>query len=161
HVNFDDFRFHSRPPQVPPRPVALVADVYKYAGLPPDKAAAAMTVPEGFTVKLFAGEPDVYQPIALCLDDRGRVWVAEAYSYPIGRPDKDAGDRIVIFEDTDGDGRFDKRTVFLEGLNLVSGLEVGFGGVWIGAAPYLLFVPVKEGEDRPAGPPRVLLDGWG
>jgi putative membrane-bound dehydrogenase-like protein len=49
----------------------------------------------------------------------------------------------------------------MDGLNLVSGLEVGFGGVWIGAAPYLLFVPVKEGTDKPAGPPQVLLDGWG
>ena len=120
-----------------------------------------MTVPEGFQVKLFAGEPDVRQPIAMCLDDRGRVWVAEAYSYPVRRADKDAKDRILIFEDTDGDGKFDKRTVFMEGLNLVSGLEVGFGGVWIGAAPYLMFVPIKEGEDKPAGPAKILLDGWG
>jgi putative membrane-bound dehydrogenase-like protein len=162
HVNFDDFRFHSRKPTFPERPGAVASpDVYKYAGLPPEKAAAAMTVPEDFRVQLFAGEPDVHQPIALCLDDRGRVWVAEAYSYPIRRPDKEAKDRIVIFEDTDGDGHFDKRTVFMEGLNLVSGLEVGFGGVWIGAAPYLLFVPVKEGEDQPAGPARILLDGFG
>ncbi len=160
HVNFDDFRFHSTKPDVPQRNVPQPPDVYKYAGLPPDKAASAMTVPEAFTVKLFAGEPDVHQPIALCLDDRGRVWVAEAYSYPIRRPDKEAKDRIVIFEDTDGDGTFDKRTVFMEGLNLVSGLEVGFGGVWIGAAPYLLFVPMKDGEDKPAGPAKVLLDGW-
>jgi putative membrane-bound dehydrogenase-like protein len=164
HINFDDFRFHSVKPNVPPRPghePPPPADVYKYAGLPPRKAAEVMTVPEGFTVKLFAGEPDVYQPIAFCLDDRGRVWVAEAYSYPIRRPDKEARDRIVIFEDTDGDGTFDKRTVFMEGLNLVSGLEVGFGGVWIGAAPYLMFVPIQKGTDRPAGPPRILLDGWG
>jgi putative membrane-bound dehydrogenase-like protein len=160
HVNFDDFRFHSQKPKYPPRN-APVADVYKYAGLPPEKAATVMTVPEGFTVQLFAGEPDVRQPIAFCLDDRGRLWVAEAYSYPVRRPDKEAKDRIVIFEDTKGEGRFDKRTVFMEGLNLVSGLEVGFGGVWVGAAPYLLFVPVKEGEDRPAGRPQVLLDGWG
>ena len=51
--------------------------------------------------------------------------------------------------------------MFIEGLNLVSGLEVGFGGVWVAAAPYLLFVPVNEGEDKPAGPPKILLDGWG
>jgi putative membrane-bound dehydrogenase-like protein len=162
HVNFDDFRFHSDKPNVPPRQAAQgPADVYRYAGLPPEKAAAAMTVPEGFTVSLFAGEPDVNQPIAMCLDDRGRLWVAEAYSYPVRRPDKEAKDRILIFEDTDGDGKFDKRTVFMEGLNLVSGLEVGFGGVWIGAAPYLMYVPVKEGEDKPAGPAKILLDGWG
>ena len=117
-----------------------------------------MTVPEGFQVKLFAGEPDVHQPIAFCLDDRGRVWVAEAYCYPIRRKDNEGLDRILIFEDTNGDGVFDKRTVFMEGLNLVSGLEVGFGGVWIGAAPYLLFVPMKD--DKPAGHPQILLDGW-
>jgi putative membrane-bound dehydrogenase-like protein len=161
HINFDDFRFHSEKPAVPARkPETPPPDFYLHAGLPPDKAAKAMTVPKGFSVTLFAGEPDVRQPIAMCLDDRGRLWVAEAYSYPIRRADKDAKDRILIFEDTDGDGKFDKRTVFMEGLNLVSGLEVGFGGVWVGAAPYLLFVPIKPGEDKPAGKPQVLLDGW-
>jgi putative membrane-bound dehydrogenase-like protein len=163
HVNFDDFRFHANKPDVPPRRAnlgSLPLDSYKYAGLPPERAAQVMTVPEDFTVTLCAGEPDVCQPIAMCLDDRGRVWVAEAYSYPVRRPDKEARDRILIFEDTKGDGKFDKRTVFMEGLNLVSGLEVGFGGVWVGAAPYLLFVPVREGDDKPAGPPQVLLDGW-
>ncbi len=161
HVNFDDFRFHSTTPDVPPRPAkAAPPDVYRYAGLPPDRAAGVMTVPDGFSVSLFAGEPDVKQPIAFCLDDRGRLWVAEAYSYPIRRADKDAHDRIVIFEDTKGQGHFDKRTVFMEGLNLVSGLEVGFGGVWVGAAPYLMYIPIKEGEDKPAGPPQILLDGW-
>jgi putative membrane-bound dehydrogenase-like protein len=159
HINFDDFRFHAEKPNIAVREV-LPQDVYKYAGLPPEKAAAAMTLPEGFLATLFAGEPDIQQPIAFCLDDRGRLWVAEAYSYPIRRPDKEAKDRILIFEDSDGDGKFDKRTVFMEGLNLVSGLEVGFGGVWIGAAPYFMFVPVKPGEDKPAGKPQILLDGW-
>jgi putative membrane-bound dehydrogenase-like protein len=160
HVNFDDFRFHAEKPNFPVRKGPATPDVYKYAGLTPQKAAEAMTVPEGFDVKLFAGEPDVRQPIAFCLDDRGRLWVAEAYSYPVRRSDKEAKDRILIFEDTDGDGKFDKRTVFLEGLNLVSGLEIGFGGVWIGAAPYLMFVPLEPGADKPAGKPRILLDGW-
>ncbi len=159
HVNFDDFRFHTARPDFPQRKGPAPPDLYKYAGLPPEKAAQVMTAPEGFEVKLFAGEPDVVQPIAMCLDDRGRLWVAEGRCYPTRRSAKDANDRILIFEDTDGDGRFDKRTVFMEGLNLVSGLEVGFGGVWIGAAPYLLYVPTKD--DRPAGKPQVLLDGWG
>ncbi len=161
HINFDDFRFHSAKPDVPPRKAAPPPpDVYKYAGLTPEKAAEAMTVPEGFTVSLFAGEPNVMQPIAFCLDDRGRLWVAEAYSYPVKRKEGEGTDRIVIFEDSKGEGHFDKRTVFMEGLNLVSGLEVGFGGVWIGQPPYLLYVPIKEGEDKPAGPPQKLLDGW-
>ena len=167
HINFDDFRFHTQKPNVPERK-GTVPDVLKYAGLPPEKAAQVMTVPEGFEVKLFAGEPDIVQPIAMCLDDRGRLWVAEGHCYPIRRKPKAPnspfvadgiqGDRILIFEDTDGDGKFDKRTVFLDGLNLVSGLEVGFGGVWIGAAPYLLYVPMKD--DKP-GEPKILLDGWG
>jgi putative membrane-bound dehydrogenase-like protein len=160
HVNFDDFRFHADKPDFSERKSPSMPDAYKYSGLTAEKAAEAMTTPDGFDVKVFAGEPDVRQPIAFCLDERGRLWVAEAYSYPIRRSDKEAKDRILIFEDRDGDGKFDKRTVFMEGLNLISGLEVGFGGVWIGAAPYLMFVPIQPGEDKPAGKPRILLDGW-
>src|SRR3954453_352014 len=86
-------------------------DEFKFAGLPPETAPAAMTVPDGFTVTLFAGEPDVHQPIAFCIDDRGRLWVAEAYAYPKRLPfqgpilpeaERKKGDRILIFEDTDG-----------------------------------------------------------
>ena len=130
-------------------------------GLAPQAAAGAMSVPDGFSVKLLAAEPEVCQPIAMCFDDRGRLWVAEAYSYPRRVAPEEARDRILIFEDTDGDDAFDRRTVFQEGLNLVSGLEVGFGGVWVGAAPELLFIPDADGDDVPDGPPRVLLDGWG
>ena len=120
-----------------------------------------MTVPPGFKVTLFAGEPDVVQPISFAIDHRGRLWVAEAYSYPIRVPDADARDRILIFEDTNNDGRFDSRKVFADKLNMVSGIEVGFGGVWVGAAPNLLFIPDKDHDDKPDGPPVVLLDGWG
>ena len=100
------------------------------------------------------------QPIAFTLDDRGRLWVAEAYTYPVRAPEGQGQDRILIFEDTDGDGRLDSRKVFIENLNLVSGIEVGFGGVWVGAAPYLLFIP-DRGRHRPsrraaAGPARRL-----
>ena len=130
-------------------------------GLPPAEAAAAMSLPPGFQVTLLAGEPDVRQPIAMCFDDRGRLWVAEAYSYPKRVPKEEARDRILIFEDTDGDSRLDSRKVFAEGLNLVSGLQVGFGGVWVGAAPEFLFIPDRDGDDRPDGAAEVLLDGWG
>jgi putative membrane-bound dehydrogenase-like protein len=160
HINFDDFRFHQERPATPQRNVLPGPDVYAHAGLPPQDAARAMTVPPGFKVTLFAGEPDVVQPIAMTIDDRGRLWVAEAYSYPVRVPDDQAKDRILIFEDTDNDGTFDKRTMFADRLNLVSGLEVGFGGAWVGAAPYLLFIPDKDGDDVPDGPPQVVLDGW-
>ncbi|MBN9118154.1 MAG: DUF1080 domain-containing protein [Planctomycetes bacterium] len=173
HVNFDDFRFHEKKPNFPARPKAEPpppVDTYKFAGLKPEEAAKAMTVPPGFSVTLFAGEPDVHQPIAFCFDHRGRLWVVEAYVYPRRHPEKGPvlpnaekakGDKILIFEDTDGDGKFDSRKVFMEGLNLVSGIEVGFGGVWIGAAPYFLFIPHDEMTDKPAGEPKILLDGWG
>ena len=105
-------------------------------GLAPPDAAKAMSAPPGFSVKLLAAEPDVRQPIAMCFDDRGRLWVAECYAYPRKVADEDASDRILVFEDTDGDHVLDSRKVFKEGLNLVSGLAVGFGGVWVGAAPH-------------------------
>ncbi len=192
HINFDDFKFHAARPQYAneyslaeakknePPP----ADVVLFAGLSPAEAAAKATLPPGFKMHVFAAEPDVQQPIAFCLDHRGRVWVAEGRTYPKrqGNPPKDerpAGtdrskptpdqlkdifggtDRILVLEDTDGDHKFDKRTVFMDNLNLVSGLEVGFGGVWIGAAPYLMFVPITDGDaPKPAGDPKILLDGW-
>ncbi|HVT27801.1 MAG TPA: PVC-type heme-binding CxxCH protein [Lacipirellulaceae bacterium] len=162
HINFDDFRFHDRPPPVVhDRQVIGRPDVYPYAGLPAEKAAQVMKVRDGFSVTVAAAEPDVKQPIAMALDDRGRLWVAEAYAYPVRAPEGQGRDRILIFEDTNGDGRFDKRKVFADGLNLVSGLEVGFGGVYVGAAPYLLFIPDRNGDDIPDSKPEVLLDGWG
>ncbi|MCI0535987.1 MAG: hypothetical protein L0Z50_12245, partial [Verrucomicrobiales bacterium] len=226
HLNFDNFLFHAAKPNFPntldPERVAVdappPADVVKFGGLPAAQAAREITLPSGFKAYLFAGEPDIQQPIAFCFDDRGRVWVAEGRTYPKrrghpprsapildaaaskddgasrnsqtktegnalrpGRPrpgDGDATtgtqptseqlkdifsglDRILVFEDTNGDHAFDKRTVFLENVNLISGLEIGFGGLWIGAAPYLLFVPVGDADEpKPAGDPRILLDGW-
>jgi putative membrane-bound dehydrogenase-like protein len=128
------------------------------APLPPEEAARTMVVPEGFKVTLFAGEPDVLQPIALALDDRGRVWVAEAHQYP-NRVKGPGRDRIIVLEDTDGDGRHDRRTVVVEGLNYVSGIEVGFGGLWLMSPPSFYFIPLRD--DRPASAPVVLLDGFG
>ena len=125
----------------------------------PLEAAKTMQVPKGFNVTLFAGEPDIKQPIGFCIDDRGRLWVAEANNYP----DKKAGkkDRIIILEDTDGDGRHDKRIVFYDKLEYVSGIEVGFGGVWVMSIPNFYFIPDADYNGVPDGEPVVLLDGFG
>ena len=123
-----------------------------------DVAASRIKVPAGFKVRLFAGEPDVAQPIAMALDDRGRLWVGEFYSYP--KWQSKGTDRIVILEDTDGDGRFDRRKVFWDKGNYLSGLEIGFGGVWVCCAPHLLFIPDKDRDGVPDGEPIVHLDGW-
>jgi putative membrane-bound dehydrogenase-like protein len=117
-----------------------------------------MAVPEGFTVTLGAAEPDVRQPIALAFDDRGRIWIAECHSYPDWGPE--GRDRILVLEDADGDGRLERRKVFREGLANLSGIEVGFGGVWACATPNLLFIPDRDGDDVPDGEPVVRLDGW-
>ena len=144
--------------------IATCEDAPADAPLPPVEAASSMIVPDGFQVTLFAGEPDVRQPIGFCIDDRGRLWVAENYNYPThmkpGHGTK-SGDRILIFEDTDGDGRFDERTVFYDKLNYVTGIEVGFGGAWVMSPPYFYFIPDRNADDKPDSEPVVLLDGFG
>jgi putative membrane-bound dehydrogenase-like protein len=131
------------------------------AGQAGQETVGRMHVTEGFRAEVVAAEPEVRQPVAFAFDARGRIWIAEAHSYPTRREPGKGLDRIVILSDADGDGRFEGRKVFAEGLNLVSGMEVGFGGVWVGAAPELMFIPDADGNDVPDGPAKVLLDGFG
>jgi putative membrane-bound dehydrogenase-like protein len=127
----------------------------------PEATVGAFQLPEGFTTKVFAAEPAVRQPISFCIDDRGRVWVVEGVTYPAWKGPAPELDRIVILEDTDGDGRHDSRKVFVEGLTFATGIEVGFGGVWVIAPPNFLFYRLNESGDKPEGPPEILLDGFG
>ena len=106
----------------------------------------------------FAGEPDIVQPIAFTFDDRGRMWVVECLSYPKWTADGKGHDRVVILEDTDGDGTFDKKTVVIDNGSNLSGIEFGFGGIWLCSTPNLIFLPIKD--DKPSGPPEIVLDGW-
>ncbi len=153
-------------------------------GFTPEEAVRRMVVPSGFHVEVFAAEPMVRQPVTACFDERGRLWVVEYLQYPNPaglkpvtvdqylRTEYDrvpeppprgprGADRIKILEDTDGDGRADSVKVFVEGLNLASALAVGHGGVFVGQAPYLLFYPDRDRDDRPDGDPEVLLAGFG
>lgn len=139
------------------------------AEAPPDKialtpfeAAQRATLPEGFRVSVFAAEPEVVQPVAMNFDDRGRLWVVEMLTYADLKVNFDLQehDRIVVLEDTDHDGHMDKRTVFWEGGQRVTSVEIGFGGVWVLAAPQMLFIPDRNGDDVPDGAPEILLDGW-
>lgn len=108
--------------------------------LKPQESLSRMKVADGFEVKLFAAEPDVINPIAMTVDERGRIWVIECYEYPSRTAKgKMPRDRIKILESTKGDGVCDKVTIFAEGkdfpvpFDLASGIEVGNGGVYVGA----------------------------
>jgi putative membrane-bound dehydrogenase-like protein len=129
--------------------------------MPAGEAAAKLKLPPGFKARVFAAEPDVQNPIAMAWDARGRLWVAENYTYAEGgrKFDLNLRDRILIFEDKDGDGRFDTRKVFADDLVMLTSLEVGHGGVWVMCPPQLRFIPDRNGDDVPDGAPEVLLDG--
>ncbi|HZA34593.1 MAG TPA: PVC-type heme-binding CxxCH protein, partial [Vicinamibacterales bacterium] len=117
--------------------------------------------PAEFRLELFASEPDIVKPITFSFDERGRLWVIEARDYPNlvlqGAP---GHDRIKILEDTDGDGRADKVTVFADRLNLPSSLVFANGGVIVAAAPHMLFLKDTNGDDK-ADVREVLSTGWG
>ncbi|MFT7633498.1 MAG: putative membrane-bound dehydrogenase-like protein, partial [Mariniblastus sp.] len=125
-------------------------------------ALEMIELPEGFTASLFAAEPDVHQPIAITTDAKGRLWVAECYTYSDRKENynTELNDRIVIFEDTDHDGVFDTRKVFWDKFKKLTSVEVGMGGVWVTAAPNLLFIPDANGDDIPDGEPQVMLNGF-
>ena len=126
----------------------------------PVTAAKMMTVPEGFTVEVVAAEPDIVNPVAMAIDEKGRFWITESLEYPR----KSAGpgqDRVKILEDTDGDGKMDKFTVFMDGLNIPSGIAIGHGGVWIANSPDILFVPDADRDGKPDGPAQVVVTGFG
>jgi putative membrane-bound dehydrogenase-like protein len=130
--------------------------------MPAAEVVAKSKLPPGFRLSVFAAEPDVQQPISMATDARGRLWVAENYTYSertVGYH-KDLRDRIVVFEDTDNDGHFDKRTVFWDGAERLTSVEVGLGGVWALALPNLYFIPDENGDAIPDGPPQVVLDGF-
>src|SRR5499425_2054277 len=112
-------------------PVPYNSEPDKSGPMPATEAAAKMKLPPGFKATVFAAEPDVQNPIAMAWDGRGRLWIAENYTYA-ERPKKfelALRDRIVIFTDRDGDGRFDERKVFADDLQMLTSLEVGLGGV--------------------------------
>src|SRR6266542_741594 len=153
-------------------------------GLSPRDALRHMKVAEGFKVTLVASEPDIRQPLSIGFDARGRLWVIQYLQYPTPaglqpvsvdqylrtkydhvpepppRGPKGA-DRITICEDRDGDGVPDKFKDFVGGLNLASGLAIGYGGVFVVQPPYLLFYPDRNHDDVPDADPEVLLSGFG
>ncbi len=150
----------------------------------PEQSAARLKAPNGLKSVMVGAEPEVRQPLSMSFDARGRLWVLQYLQYPnpaglkaVSRdqflrtvwdkkleppPRGPAGaDKIVILEDPGSDGRFRKSKEVITGLNLATGFALGRGGIFVVQAPYLLFYPDKDQDDRIDGPPEVLLDGFG
>ena len=118
--------------------------------LSPEESKKLIQVPVGFDLELFASEPDIINPIAMEWDEKGRLWVIETVDYPnTVREDKSSGDdRIKICEDTDGDGKADKFTVFAENLNIPTSMVFANGGIIVSQAPHFLFLKDTDGDDK-------------
>jgi putative membrane-bound dehydrogenase-like protein len=155
-------RAENKPPAAsvrPQQPQQPAAD--PNAPMPAEESVKRIKMPPGFKATVLAAEPEVAKPIAFTHDDRGRVWVVQSACYPHWKLDGSTGtDKILIFEDTDGDGRFDKRTVFTEAGTNLSGIAIGFGGVWLCSLPKLIFIPLAADGSTAAGPAQVMLDGF-
>jgi putative heme-binding domain-containing protein len=154
------------------------------AKLSPADAAKSFKVADDLRFDQLLAEPIVKQPLAMSFDERGRLWVVQYIQYPhpaglkvVSRdifwrvvydkvppapPNHDRGkDIISIHEDTKGTGVFDRHTIFLDGMNIVTSVAHGRGGVWVLNPPYLLFYPTKDNADTPTGDPVVHLQGFG
>ena len=132
--------------------------------LTPQEAVEMMDVKEGYKANVFASEPMITQPMAFCWDDKGRMWIAENRDYE-SRGDgfsNDGTSKILILEDTDGDGAVDSKKTFIENIPFPAAIAVGFDGVYIGAPPNLLYVSDADGDDKAdLDDVEVLLTGWG
>lgn len=127
------------------------------------EALSKFTVPEGFKIELFASEamfPDLAKPVQMSFDNKGRLWVAVTPSYPHYKPGAERpNDKLLILEDTDGDGRADKQTVFADGLHLPIGFEITAEGVYLSQEPNLVLLVDDDGDDK-ADRMEILLQGF-
>ncbi|MDF1754230.1 MAG: DUF1080 domain-containing protein [Verrucomicrobiales bacterium] len=127
----------------------------------PEEELASFKIMEGFAVNLFASEEDgVINPIQMRWDERGRLWVACAVSYPQIKPGEKANDYVLVCEDTDKDGRADKFHKYVEGLFMPSGLELGDGGLYVAQGTELLHFRDTDGDEK-ADTSRIVLGGFG
>lgn len=128
--------------------------------LSPEESMKLVQVPVGFELELFASEPMIINPIAFTWDERGRLFVIETVDYPNEIRQESGDDVIKILEDTDGDGKADKATVFADGLNIPTSITAVNGGMLISMAPDFVFLKDTDGDDV-ADVREVVMTGWG
>lgn len=126
----------------------------------PENERKSFILPEGFEVNLFAGDPQLAKPIQICFDTRGRLWAACSSTYPQVLPGQPNQDKILVMEDTDGDGKADKTTVFADGLLIPTGLAPGDGGVYVIDSTDLVHLSDTDGDGK-ADTRKVILSGFG
>ncbi|MFM7844794.1 MAG: PVC-type heme-binding CxxCH protein, partial [Planctomycetota bacterium] len=126
----------------------------------PELERKTFIVPEGFEVNLWAGDPLMAKPIGMNFDERGRLWVASSEVYPQIKPGQEATDKVLVLEDTDGDGKADKTTVFADGLLIPTGVLPGDGGVYVVNSTELLHLKDTDGDGK-ADTSRIVLSGFG
>ncbi len=169
-------------------PAARPSDPSPPLGVPPkvpaEEARKTLQLAPGLDVQLVASEPVVRQPLCISFDDRGRLWVLQYLQFPTPNGLKPVAvdqylrtkydrvpeppprgprgaDSIIVLEDPDGTGRYRKSKTVVSGLNLATGMALGYGGIFVVQSPYLLFYRFKPGTDEPDGDPEVLLKGFG
>lgn len=130
--------------------------------LDPRESIKYTQVPADFDLQLFAAEPDIVKPVHMAWDERGRAWVVEGRDYPHGLVDEGQPGKadIKICEDTDGDGKADKFTIFADKLNLATALVFVNGGIVVSEARHMLFLKDTNGDDK-ADIREAFLHGWG
>ena len=128
----------------------------------PDEALKTFKLPEGYKIELFASEvefPDLKKPVQMTFDAKGRLWVTTMPSYPMYQPGKPVNDKVLIFEDSNGDGKADKQIVFADGLHVPTGIELGDGGAYVSAQPNMLFLKDTDGDGK-ADKKDIILGGF-
>jgi putative membrane-bound dehydrogenase-like protein len=126
----------------------------------PELERKTFIVAPGFEVNLWAGDPQIHKPIHMNFDEKGRLWVASSEVYPQIKPGQEATDKILVLEDSDGDGKADKTTVFAEGLLIPTGVLPGDGGCYVANSTELLHFADTDGDGK-ADQKRVVLSGFG
>ncbi|XOV94653.1 MAG: c-type cytochrome [Bacteroidota bacterium] len=150
----------------------------------PEASLKNFKIADDLALDLVLSEPQIHQPVEIMFDHRGRLWVVQynQYPYPEGvkivdidnhvravfdkTPDPPpqgvrGADKITIFEDTNGDGTYDKSTDAITGLNIATGVCLGRGKIWVLTPPYLVAYPDPDGDGLPDGKPEVHLSGFG
>lgn len=135
-------------------------DLKEIPSIDPAVEQATFKLAPGLEVNLFASEPMIHKPIQMSWDEKGRLWVASSAIYPHIKPGQEQSDKIIVLEDTNGDGKADKSTVFFEGLIIPTGILPGDGGAYVANSTELLFMKDTDGDGK-ADKREVLLSGFG